>query len=598
MKALLLFFVIASALTFVSSASSRPDNIPTYKINGSYFNATFFNAWIRNQTKYGVREVGLFPGTYQVYAGYEFESYPIQFYNVNNLKVWMDGVKMIFMNVKKPGFSLNNCTDVTLVGVTTSYNETPYGQAKVTAITKASADTYYLDMDIPEGFSTRWWKTIITANVRYGYVFNPVTKQPYMPKYKVEINPMATAIRNNNDSLIRWTVNAYYITTSSGLPNIHVGDYFTIRGDSGAFHYFQGCERITYKDVTLLQGGFAVISAGGGGHTFDGMVITFGPDINGVPQLVTTAGDGLHVGSARVGPTIKNCFFEGMQDDGINIYNYFSNVSSISGDNVLLKRLGGGIEVWKAGDVLRFYNGTLISKGYATISSIQSDNRTFVSLKLSGDYSLLNVGDFVSNTDFNSHGFLITNNTFRNHRARGMLIKGSNGIITNNRISNTSLGGIALMPEQAYFVEADYSVNVTVTGNHIDTVNYVGEKYGSISLYPRFSNSDVAKTEGFSNIIIRQNVIVNSFGNAIRVHSAVNVTIDQNYITPGPFDSGLAAIGLDTVNAVSVTSNCITNSTFPSARYVEAKNVTMLSEDIGVQYCTLPTIPPSEFTVL
>lgn len=73
-------------------------------------------------------------------------------------------------------------------------------------------------------------------------------------------------------------------------------------------------------------------------------------------------------------------------------------------------------------------------------------------------YQLLNVSgakppaglgyDFVAfNQDRSSSPFLLKNNTIQNHRARGMLIKASNGTIEGNRIENSSLGGIIITPE-------------------------------------------------------------------------------------------------------------------------------------------------------
>jgi hypothetical protein len=86
-----------------------------------------------------------------------------------------------------------------------------------------------------------------------------------------------------------------------------------------------------------------------------------------------------------------------------------------------------------------------------------------------------------NNADRNGNGFVLRNNTIENHRARGMLIKASDGIIEGNLINGSTLGGIIITPELSWG-EADFVRNVVVANNRVMNVGYGKQSYGAIAL--------------------------------------------------------------------------------------------------------------------
>src|SRR5690606_30662236 len=56
-------------------------------------------------------------------------------------------------------------------------------------------------------------------------------------------------------------------------------------------------------------------------------------------------------------------------------------------------------------------------------------------------------GDILYNEDYIGKGFVIRNNKTGNTRSRGILIKGSQGVVLNNEISNCAMNGILVAPE-------------------------------------------------------------------------------------------------------------------------------------------------------
>ena len=90
--------------------------------------------------------------------------------------------------------------------------------------------------------------------------------------------------------------------------------------------------------------------------------------------------------------------------------------------------------------------------------------------------------DYVAfNTERSCSGFQLINNTIRNHRARGMLIKASDGLIHGNHIENSTLGGIVITPE-LYWGEGDFVSNLTVTNNTVRSVCIGKQCFGGLAL--------------------------------------------------------------------------------------------------------------------
>jgi hypothetical protein len=90
--------------------------------------------------------------------------------------------------------------------------------------------------------------------------------------------------------------------------------------------------------------------------------------------------------------------------------------------------------------------------------------------------------DFVaSNANAVGSGFLIQGCSISNHRARGMLLKGSHGRALDNNITNSSLGGIIVTPE-LYWREASYAHNVTIASNRVTLTSSGVQSYGGIAL--------------------------------------------------------------------------------------------------------------------
>ena len=90
-----------------------------------------------------------------------------------------------------------------------------------------------------------------------------------------------------------------------------------------------GCEKINIDGLTILGGtGFCVHEDGGEGDSRYAYTLTYPPKPDGATAapLIASNADAFHSGGVRRGPTLENCSFEGMCDDGIPIHGYYGLV--------------------------------------------------------------------------------------------------------------------------------------------------------------------------------------------------------------------------------------------------------------------------------
>lgn len=248
-------------------------------------------------------------------------------------------------------------------------------------------------------------------------------------------------------------------------------------------------------------------------------------------------------------------------DDDIAIHTTFYKVLNNKGDIIDLAARFPGIQM-APGNMLRFvsYDGRVIgdakvlkieqisdypqakhkrlteklSKMYEK-SSIYGSETPFIT-RLTLDRKLtVATGDVVYSLDMSGSGFVVKNNKIGNTRARGLLIKSSDGIISDNEITGCELCGISIAPE-FWFMEAGLARNLIIENNTIKDCMFANSNYGIEQAAPLsviFTNgkNQIAPSGGFKNIIIKNNNIENSTIPAIIVTSADSVQITGNQIT-------------------------------------------------------------------
>lgn len=253
------------------------------------------------------------------------------------------------------------------------------------------------------------------------------------------------------------------------------------------------------------------------------------------PRLRAINADAFHSKAAVVGPTVTNCIFRYHADDCIAINTSFYKVMTAKGTTVDVVSPLSQLKM-KPSDTLRFvkYDGSIAgesvllnmetatdfsqkdldavnSKYHFTLEKRKHSAVTRLTLSCKVD---VDNGGVVSSLTRGGNGFVLRNNILGHTRARGILVKASNGVIENNEVVGCELGGIVLAPELVW-LEAGFSHNVLVQNNRIIDCMFANSSYGIEQAAPLCvvainANDEVAPAGGFRQICVRHNTIINS----------------------------------------------------------------------------------------
>lgn len=289
------------------------------------------------------------------------------------------------------------------------------------------------------------------------------------------------------------------------------------------------------------------------------------------PRLISSNADGYNCAYARRGPVLEDCEFSFMGDDAVNLHGGLLSVVQwidestclavlpFRGNRVdLLSREGDAIRFLKAPDYRLETTGAIRS-----IERLDVDGTPYVAaaLKVWGPSGARPVAAVMSvfkirlsspvepaETDglfadlpaLNSPGYVIRNNYFHDHRARGLRIMAGNGLIADNRLERIKQVAISIGPEYAFWREAGWVNNVRIEDNVIRDVaegmnTYAPSSYtlGAISLigHPDKDAAGMPFWPGNNGIIIRGNVIENTPIDGIHIPASSGATLSDNRMT-------------------------------------------------------------------
>lgn len=451
---------------------------------------------------------------------------------------------------------IEDCTNVTLKGLTIDYDPLPFTQGTIIAL---SDDRSKADVKIHAGYRS------IAGTVR-GIVVDPqsrVVKDDTWTRY----GGVATEI---GDGTVR-------VDWNRGVPDaMAVGDLISLAGAVRSPHgiILSRCSGMTLDSVNVnASPTFAVLELECHANTYRSVKIIPGPTPAGAtePRLLSSNADGIHSKHASRGPTIENCEFNATGDDGIAINGDFAMVVRSTGPNKVLIAVKHEL-VFQVGDRVRGFDHRLVPTEPLKIVAVQEVDasgendpkpvqqkhlralqkaefllKRVYEITLDGPLPLV-AGNLISSPDRTGSGFVVRNNVVRNHRARGILVKASDGIIEGNTVEGSTIAGIVLCPEAKHWLEADFSRDVVIRNN---TLRKIGRGARNPSAVQAGAISVVADSKGAAdghrNITIEGNTIEDSAGCNVLIMSANGVILKNNrYVRPGHVQHGSGAkFGID-----------------------------------------------------
>ena len=426
--------------------------------------------------------------------------------NVSNVEIDFQGCDF-FGTRRVRALGLENCTNVTVRNLKFDYDPLPFTQARITSVDS----NHDWDLEVIEGYPT------------------PPAEYEYWPMqvYDRENHELINEMRSWNGFKLTKTGDRTYHVTGGSIKHGAVGDIavWSVR-DSVQLRepctvFLKNCVGCRLEDITLYSTviGFGMFELQCSGNEYVRCTIDRRPpetDIRrrGVRRLRSGNHDAFHSKMATRGPVLDGCRFAYHCDDAVNLSSFYGIVTDSDGSAVRISdhsALSFVVpmpveQLIRQGDVLQVLrrdgsNGPSVhvvavegnvptsAEQLAFLKSLnmwpgcpERLNR-ILSVRL-GDGESLSPGDAVVPERLLCRNFAIRNCHFGPHRALGMRIRASDGIIESNKIERTTGSAIWMGPETEW-PEGGMSHNVTVRGNEILGCGKVGLYVGGRAAHRR-----------------------------------------------------------------------------------------------------------------
>ena len=471
----------------------------------------------------GEHRIVIPPGTYRLSP--HGRAAHLQFQGISDLAIQAVGVQFVFTDQTRRGIDFRDCRNVQLSGATIRYETPPFTQAVVESTDRGGA-SYIVQIEI--GYPTNLDDPKYFPTLPIGYLFDSQTRWWKPGAYDL----YGTGIK-------RLGPDRFQVDWNRSQPAAS-GDLVAFRGSGPHNITLVNCSRMQLNNVTIYNAGaFALLESQGDGDNRYAIAVKRGsrPRSARTDPLLSSTADAFHSVEMRRGPTLEHCEFESMGDDAIAIHGTYSFVFEARANRLVINHSG-----FRQGDPLRLFDRNGRPAGEAVVESIRSldsftstrkSNRATLSDTTTGPFFEITLdrplaADFdylASNPAANGSGYVLRGNTIRNHRARGMLLKADRGLIEDNTIDGSTMGGIVLTPE-FWWNEACYSRNVTIHHNTIRHVAYAPDQLGGVVI----AAIEGAPLSGYGHqhIVLEDNRFENINGVNLLITSAAVVLVKDN----------------------------------------------------------------------
>jgi len=471
----------------------------------------------------GQHRIFIPPGTYRLSPHGRFAHLELQ--GISDLAIEAAGVQLVFTDQTRRGIDFRDCRNVQLSGAIIRYETPPFTQAVIESTDRGGAS--YI-IRIEKGYPTNLDDPKYFPTLPIAYLFDSQTRWWKPGAYDL----YGTGIK-------RLGPDRFQVDWNRSQPAAS-GDLVAFRGSGPHNITLVNCSRMQLNNVTIYNAGaFAVLESEGEGDNRYTIAVRRGPhplSARTDPLLSSTA-DAFHSVEMRRGPTLEHCEFESMGDDAIAIHGIYSFVFEARANSLVINHSG-----FRQGDPLRLFDRNGRPAGEAVVESIRPLNN-FTNTRKSSRATLSDTtagpffeialdrplpADFdylASNPAANGSGYVLRGNTIRNHRARGMLLKADRGLIEDNTIDGSTMGGIVLTPE-LWWNEACYSRNVTIRHNSIRHVASAPEQLGGVVIAA--VEGAPLSGHGHQHIVLEDNRFENINGVNLLITSAADVLVKGN----------------------------------------------------------------------
>ncbi len=378
----------------------------------------------------------------------------------------------------------SGCRDLTIKGLTVDCGPLPFTQGTIVSVAEDGGSFEY---EVHAGYP------LLVEGVRYGssgaFVFARESRR--WRQDVPDIYPSRSDVLSPTRGRISFSGNL------PGYANLATGDLVAFKNPKGNAFLFRGCDTLLVEDVTVYTSPLAgfMMRCCSGPLIFRGCTITRGPKPAGASEerLLSTIADGFNVGYSRQGPVMEDCDFSWMGDDAVNLHGAIVDVVAVEGNRTIWAATRGFPEFQvkvEPGDLVRFLaRDTYALKAEGVIESCQLVREPTAELQatirqalaLSAEARLYAIrltlregvevaaGESLEIPATACPGFVFRNNYFHDHRARGLRLGASHGVIEGNRFERLKSSAISLGPHAIHH-EGGWVRDIEVRNNIIRDV--------------------------------------------------------------------------------------------------------------------------------
>lgn len=486
---------------------------------------------------------------------------------LKGIRIIADNVEMVCTETTR-AITIVDCSDVIIRGLTIDYDPLPFTQGKIVAFAGNDfKEKLKHEIELFKGFLTNEYVDAInyeiynpsTRCLRYGNYYGvSIQRRTNEPTRIAVVLPQKYANRKNFERPERIG------------DIIAIGCTYAPNGKLPHAICASNCSRLTMEDVTVYaSNSFGFFERNCDSSVYlrcraDRRAPATDPILRQDPRIRSLNADAFHSKYAKIGPSIVGCLARFNGDDSVNICGDYHFITSATDwttadkDNyhycylrVLAKKDDGkGINI-RIGDSVELtaYNGrrlrvvpvvlSVLPDGEITDKEFeflkeQSIDKTIKTKGLkrafrlqlravgatptgttacnilpnSGQFSQerLTIGSVIASANRVGNGFLIEGCDFGPNRSRGILVKGSQGVISRNTLSQNWGEAIRVAPGY-WWLEAGSSDEIQIQGNTIQDCRSYGIGVYSIG-GDNCSSNNFAPAGAHSNINIADNNLI------------------------------------------------------------------------------------------
>ncbi|MBO4539401.1 MAG: right-handed parallel beta-helix repeat-containing protein [Clostridia bacterium] len=466
------------------------------------------------------------PGTRLVFAkGVYYVSGHLQIEDLTDVCIDGNGAKIVY-DYRRSLIDIEDCECLELKDLTIDWNwdTIPLGALARAVDVEGQKNTVDFIFDVPEYAREEMLYAITQCDEETG-VYG--AKGTMIETYEGQNPKVIKQVTRISDNTLR-------VVHDGSLARFG-GNKFILRSNAygGSVCNIRRCRDLTIDGVNLYGGtGMGFIIGERTSH-FALRNLFIGPDPEYADvRCVSLDADAIHINDADGCFVIEGCDISKQGDDDVNINSGIGIIESVKGNTVTIS--ADGSMSTEPGDVIAFRDKKFRLLDYTAVvessESIGYKRRTITFRdKLPAN---IRKGATLFNAECTGNNYVIRNNYFHEHRARGLLLQTSDGLVENNTFYKTCHNALRIVMDitDGYWNEGTCADNIEIRNNTFIECGVIGTELIEIGTHINGKNS---RAKVFTNIRITNNEFRGVYGNLMVVNNVNNFIFKNNTITLG-----------------------------------------------------------------